>query len=207
VEDAPKTNLAQHTEFETKYRAAQTDLTKFKRIVEEKFGPLTLYCEGPDDYFTMPDGSRFKRFRHATYPLTGTRKEVTTKVKPSGAKNNNIRTEKNLRVTDNDDALIKETIIDDGFEYDFSIWKSCHIYKLSDATLVFYTVVDTTPGSKYNEDHFIEIEVDEDIINTLTEGEAWEIVKKYEDALIDVGIHAQKRIRKSLYEMYTRKGK
>lgn len=205
--DDSKQNIPEYTEFETKYRANPVDLIKFKRIVEEKFGAMTLYCEGPDEYFTLPDKSRFKRFRHATYPTDINRKEVTTKIKPDGAKNNNIRKEVNLRVTENSDELIRETIMDDGFEYDFTIWKSCHIYTLSDATLVFYTVVETTPGVKYAEDHFIEIEVDEDTISALTEDEAWAVIKKYEDALTDVGIHAQKRIRKSLYEMYTRKGK
>jgi hypothetical protein len=155
----------------------------------------------------MPDKSRFKRFRHASYPKEGTRKEITTKIKPDGAKNNINRTEKNLRVTDNDDVLIRETIMDDGFLFDFSIWKTCHIYKFSDATLVFYTVVESTPGIKYKEDHFIEIEVDEDLLNSISEEQAWEIVRKYELALEPIGIHAQKRIRKSLYEMYTRIGK
>jgi len=193
--------LNKYTELEVKFNADVKDLNDFKSIVETQCGPLTLYCEGPDEYFLKPGTDSFKRFRHATYPAN-CGKQVTTKVKPEGAKNNINRIEKNLDVSNNEDELIRETIKDDGYIYNFTIVKYCHIYKVSDATLVFYTVFDTTHGAKESSRSFIEIEVDEEIIGMLTEEEGWQIIEKYEKILAPIGIHAQKRIRKSLFEMY-----
>jgi adenylate cyclase class IV len=198
-----KKTLPKFTEFELKYRTEVNKIIKFQRLVEEKYGPMTLFCSGPDDYYTHASTKKFKRFRHATYP-PGCKKEITTKTKPDGAKNNISRIEKNLDVSRNDDELIRHTIQDDGYVYDFSIWKMCTIYKLNDVTLVWYVVVDTTPGAKYSEDHFVEIELDEDLSSSLTEEEAWQIVERYERLLAPIGVNAHKRIRKSLYELYTR---
>lgn len=195
--------LNKYTEYECKYNTDMKDLNLFKMLVEKQCGPMTLYCEGPDTYYSKPGTDDFKRFRHASYPK-GLRKEITTKVKPDGAKNNNKRIEKNLDVTNNQNDLIVQTIMDDGYEFNFEIVKFCHIYKLEDATLVFYTVVDVTPGTKFNERSFIEIEVSEESIGEMTEEQAMQIIEKYEKVLEPVGIHAQKRIRKSLWEMYKR---
>ena len=73
----------------------------------------------------------------------------------------------------------------------------CHIYNFEDATLVFYTVKD---GSKL--DHFMEIEVREDM--EFTEDQAWAIIRKWEKELEPLGITAQNRLRKSLFDMYRR---
>jgi adenylate cyclase class IV len=197
--------LNEYTEFESKYRVASDMETRFKRLAMTDCGMKNfLYVEGPDVYFVKPGTDDFKRYRKADWePVTG-RAEVTTKRKPMGAKNNVNRIEKNLRVDGNEPALVRQTIEDDGFEYNFEIWKSCHIYHNNEATLVFYCVVETTPGVKYREDHFIEIELNESTIHNHTEEEAWTLLMKYEKMLEPLGIHAQKRLRKSLFEMYRR---
>jgi len=207
MEQQNETPSKKYEEFETKYSSEANLETRFKHHVMATCEVKDfLYCEGPDEYFTKPGTNRFKRFRHATFPK-GLRKEVTTKVKPDGAKTNISRVEKNLRVTDNDDQLIRETILDDGFEHDFTIWKSCHIYYVPEGTLVYYCVVDTTPGTKFNEEYFIEIEVDEDLIDSISTEEAKTIIRKYEEILAPLGVNYQKRLRQSLYERYTRLGK
>jgi adenylate cyclase class IV len=75
---------------------------------------------------------------------------------------------------------------------------------MEDATLVSYTVADITDGDLRSEDHFVEIEVSEEQIHTMNEGQAWAILTKYEKALEPLGITPQKRLKRSLYEMYKR---
>ena len=75
---------------------------------------------------------------------------------------------------------------------------------MEDATLVYYSVVDTTDGAQKNEQHFLEIEVSEEMIGDMTEDQAWVVLTRYEKLLEAVGINPQKRLRKSLWEMYRR---
>lgn len=193
-----------HTEFETKYRVEAHLLTEFKRVMESLPGlKKFIYVEGPDYYFTKPDGS-FARYRRPSHGLDNGRSEVTIKVKPEGAKNNIIRTEVNWRVDITPEDAIRAGLSLMGYVPNFSVWKTCHIYNLNDATLVFYTVYDTTDGKATKADNFVEIEVDEENVSTMTEEQAWAIIVKYEKAFEELGIHPQKRMRKSLFEMYRR---
>lgn len=222
------------TEFETKYRVEPHLLTEFKGIVGQlpnlkKF----LYVEGPDYYFTtdvcekftnfantlkkddkdkmlsLIDGTlallpSFIRFRRPSHGLDDGRSEVTTKYKKSGSKNNIQRKETNIRVDKTPEESIKDYIDNFLYKKNFSIWKGCHIYNLDDATLVFYSVFDTTEGKPSKTDTFVEIEVDEELVTTLTEAEAMAIITKYEKILEPIGLSAQRRLRKSLYELYVR---
>jgi len=129
---------------------------------------------------------------------------VTWKYKPSGAKNNIKRKEHNWDIGKTAKKTIIEQIQDSGATFNFSIVKNCHIYKFDDATLVFYTVYDTTDGEPKKQDSFIEIEVCEDKIAGWTEEQAWDVIKKYEKALAPLGISAQRRMDKSLFEIYRR---
>lgn len=199
----------------------------------EKF----IYVEGPDDYFTnehitnrftefaetlkKDDKQRletllaetvgqfppFMRYRRPSHGLDGNRQELTTKYKQEGSKNNVQREEKNIRVDNTKEDTIKSFITDIGYKTNFSIWKTCHIYNFNDATLVFYSVYDTTNGKASKMDNFVEIEVSEEDIHNFTEAQAWEIITKYEKALESVGLSAKTRLRKSLFEMYKREVK
>lgn len=200
----------------------------------EKF----IYVEGPDTYYTNEHITKrlesfaetlseknkeafktllddtigqfppFMRYRRPSHGLDGDRKELTTKYKQSGSKNNIQREEKNIRVDKVDEDTIAKFISDLGYKLNFSIWKTCHIYNFKDATLVFYSVYDTTNGGKSPKvDTFVEIEVDEESISTKTEKEAWAIIEKYEKSLEAVGLSARTRLRKSLFEMYRREAK
>lgn len=191
------------TEFETKYRVEPHILTEFKTIMDRVEGlNKFIYVEGPDEYF-VKDG-RFIRYRKASHGLDDNRAELTLKVKPDLAKNNIIRKEVNIRVDNTPLDAIHEFIKEIGFLPNFKIWKSCHIYNFTDATLVFYTVYDTTDGKAQKTDNFLEIEVSEELMHELTEDQCWDIITKYEKLLEGVGISPQKRLRKSLYEMYKR---
>ena len=206
VEPSTEENIAKLTEFETKYRVEPHLLTEFKSIMEKlpnlhKF----IYVEGPDYYFTKTDDSgSFARYRRPSHGLDSGRSEVTIKVKPEGAKNNIIRKEVNWRVDITPEDAIREGLKLMGYEPNFSIWKTCHIYNFDDATLVFYSVYDTTNGKATKFDNFCEIEVSEENVHNMTEAQAWEVIVKYEKALETLGLTPQKRLRKSLFEMYKR---
>lgn len=196
----------------------------------EKF----IYVEGPDTYYTNEHITKrleafaetlseknkeafkalfdetigafppFMRYRRPSHGLDGDRKELTTKYKQSGSKNNIQREEKNIRVDKVDEDTIMKFVSDLGYKLNFSIWKTCHIYNFSDATIVFYSVYDTTNGKASKMDTFVEIEVNEEKVSEMTEKQAFEIIEKYEKALETVGLTAKSRLRKSLFEMYKR---
>ena len=190
--------LPKLTEFETKYRVSGDSVYQFKKILESMEAKYSfLYTQVPDRYYTKEDGS-FIRFRKSQ---THKYAEITMKEKTTGSKNNIRRKEVNWRV----DYGIKHEEISAGAEmlgYTFNckIDKMCHIYKFKDATLAFYTVVD----DKDKIDHFIEIELEESTIHTLTQQEAMEKIREYENILSPLGITHNKRLTKSLYEMYVR---
>lgn len=195
-----------HIEFESKYRVEQNITLPMKLIVEKMptFKEF-VYAEGPDEYFIK--GELFARYRKEANKGPNARAELTIKIKPEGAKNNIIREEYNVRV----DGTPRDTIVKFlgalGFELNFIVMKSCFIYRMEDATLVSYTVADVTDGVLKSEDHFLEIEVSEEKIHTMTEAEAWVILTKYEKSLESLGINPQKRLKRSLFEMYRRNPK
>ena len=198
VENQVVKTIPHHTEFESKYRVDGDKIYEFKKIVENLDGYNFLYIQGPDYYFTKEDGS-FLRYRKAENDNKN-RAEVTMKEKPEDAKNNIIRKEVNWRVDKTPYNTIKAGALMQGYDYNFRIWKMCHIYNFKDATVVFYTVKDDNEKL----DHFIEIEVDEDTIHKLTEKEAWMVIEKYEAIFEPLGITYRNRLRKSLYEMYVK---
>lgn len=193
------------TEFETKYRVEPHLLTEFKTIMNtipelEKF----IYVEGPDYYFTNGKGDSFIRYRRPSHGLDNGRSEVTVKIKPKDAKNNIIREEVNIRVDSTPEDAVRRFISHMGYTPNFSIWKACHIYIFKGVTLVFYSVYDTTEGKATKTDNFVEIEICEEKVSEMTEDQAWEMIAQYEKVLEGIGINAQKRLRKSLFEMYRR---
>jgi adenylate cyclase class IV len=208
MQTSPK--LDQNTEFECKYRVEQNVQPMFKKLVEQLSDiQAFLYVEGPDCYYSHPDfdDSSFGRYRRPSFGLDGGRAEWTVKFKPKGAKNSIQRLEINWRVDKTPEEDIKRGVELMGFKPNFVITKNCHIYKFEDATLVYYTVYDITGGETSNRvDHFVEIEVSEEKISKegLTEAEAWGIIEKYEKILSPLGITPQKRMRRSLWEMYRR---
>lgn len=198
--------VPEFTEFETKYRTEPHQLIKFKQLMnaapEEK---KLLYVEGPDYYYVKPGfDDAFARYRKPAYGLDGGRCEVTIKVKPKGAKNNIIRKELNWRVDNTPQESVEEGLELLGFKFNFSIYKTCQIYFFQDATVVFYTVYDITEGAPSKTDTFIEIEVKEEGLSDMTENAAWAVIEKYEKLLAPLELSAQKRLRRSLFEMYRR---
>jgi hypothetical protein len=191
--------LPHFTEFETKYNTDGAHIYKFKEIVESTGDKFEfIYVQGPDVYFTKSKEDMFARYRKAEHDKSG-KAWLTFKKKPDGAKSNIKRKEYNWRVDATPLSEIREGLESQGYQFNFQIYKMCHIYKFSDATLVFYTV--RKSGSDQI-DHFIEIEVDEKNISRLTEEEAFAVIEKYEKMLEPLGITYRHRLKRSLFEMY-----
>lgn len=180
-------------EFETKYEVEENLLHPFKSLMADIGYKKFLYVQGPDVFFTKPgDPECFARYRRAEHG--DEREEFTIKKKLSS--NSIIRTETNWLITGTPANEIRKGAELMGFVYNTQIWKACHIYNLADATLVFYTVRDEAN----NYTHFIEIEVKEGTVHD--EDYGWKVIQKYEELLKPLGISAQRRKRKSLFEMY-----
>jgi len=131
------------------------------------------------------------------------RRELTFK-KRRDSKNPLNRNEVNLRVDKPPEIKLEEHVSNlnsfvEGLSYEagFNVYKYCDIYHAPDATLVFYTVKDTDGLH-----HFIEIEVEETLVATLTSDEAKEIIRKWEKELAFLGIKHQNRLKKTLFDMF-----
>jgi adenylate cyclase class IV len=195
--EASETGLPQFVEFESKYKIDDPKvLWDFKHLVETELGRKDfLYVQSDDCYYVK--GDDFIRYRFSDNKKDK-RAELTIKRK-TNEKNNIIREEVNLRVDGNSFDTVERFVKLQGFEFNFRINKQCHIYYGTDCTLVFYSVRDLETNEL---SHFIEIEVTEGA--GFTEEECWNIIKKYEAALSKLGVSAQRRSRKSLFEMYKR---
>lgn len=193
-------------EVEVKFRMDEIKLNDWKQLVtdlkdKEGFNFKEFkYVDSDDDYYTRPITSdleyEFLRYRFSD-DKKNKRAELTTKKKLK-AGNNIFRKEKNLRVDMNDKELVEGFVDDLGFKFNFKISKYVQIYDFEDATLPWYTVIDKNKNRKT----FIEIEVNEKLLHSITESQAWEIIKKYEAALAPLGVTFRHRLNKSLFEMY-----
>lgn len=194
-------NLPRFCEFETKYRSDLDAFLIFKAAMES-ISLRYVYVEGTDTFYSKQEG-HFGRYRLAAKPGVDGKHwaQWTIKEKPIGAKNSNIRFESNWLVTGTDPLEINAAAIKMGYTFNTTLNKKSHIYYFKDATIAFYTVSEI--GSE-KEHHFIEIEVDEATIDTLTELEAWNVIHKYEEILAGTGISAKKRMKLSLFEMFSK---
>lgn len=183
-------------EIETKYDANGIDRIQFKNLLTSMGPKSFLYVESTDVYFSK--GEDFIRYRMPPETEKTSKSELTLKKKHISA-NNVIRTEINLRVDPNDAQTVYAFCEGLGYSKNFSVYKICDIYFFEDADVVFYTVLDEDKKSA----HFLEIEVDESL--DITEDEAKGILTKYEKLLAPLGLTAQKRMKRSLWEIYRKK--
>jgi len=182
-------------EIETKYDADNIDRVKFKSFLRSINPKSFLYVESTDVYYSKDD--EFIRYRMPPESDESKKSELTLKRKHI-AGNNVVRTEVNLRVDLNDEATVKAFCEGLGYIKNFTIYKMCDIYFFEDADVVFYTVIDENNKTS----NFLEIEVEESL--DITEEEAKAIIVKYEKLLSPLGLSPQKRMRRSLWEMYKR---
>jgi hypothetical protein len=153
-----------------------------------------------DHYYSNKLEARFMRWREGQDKNGAKTWELTSKVKTSDL-NNNVRSEVNITLNARDFTISKasEFSLQHGCSYDFSIRKDVQIYWMGDIVLSHYTVFDLV-GRQLNT--FMEIEADE-TKDWKSEQEALDAIVLWEKKLSDLGITAQNRIKKSLFEFYS----
>lgn len=185
-----------HLEIEFKYNAKdikREDFDKLCKSLNPKKELLVLPEDSCDYYFSKKN--KFMRFRKCKSSW-----ELTTKVKHDD-NNNKVRTEVNIKLgsgmSEGKARAFAEVF---NLKPDFAIKKDVQVYWFDKIVLSHYTCIDEADNKL---DTFLEIECDEsypwkNIEEALAELGAWE------NTLSKLGINAQKRIRRSLFEIYTK---
>lgn len=181
-------------EIEFKYDANQIELMAFTQLMETFCSKISnrLIVSSYDDYFTNPDGA-FIRYRH-----NNNNQELTIKRKTTHD-NNNERIEVNMAIIPQDFSTIQAFSNLLGYKHDFRIYKVCNIYWLEKVVVCYYLVFDNNMKEL---NRFIEIEANEDL-EFENEEDALNTITKFEKLLLPLGISPEKRLKKSLFEMYT----
>jgi len=132
-----------YKEIEYKYWAIDLPKEEFLKRIENVVSkesdwemPEVIYVVSCDDYYTRTngDGIDFVRFRKG-----GGRYELTLKRKE---KENVVRTEINLNVTDNEDSAIVEFLTLSGYGKAFQVYKEAWIWNFDDCDVSYYTLSD-----------------------------------------------------------------
>jgi hypothetical protein len=186
--------MVKFTEVETKYHADNMHLKDFKKFAKSLNPIKYIEASGFDYYFTK--NKSFTRYR------AGDLHELTKKRQTDKA-NNYIRTEINMRIVPEDTeekTLEKVTafVAEDGYKFNFSIFKSCFIYFYPSFDLVYYIIFDS---NMKEQGRFFEIEMLEDYPWESLE-QVWEDLLKIEKQLAPLGIKPSNRINKSLFQMF-----
>jgi hypothetical protein len=182
-------------EIETKYNGDQIKLSDFVTLAKS-LTPVRELQAGSYDHYFVRDDDTFIRYRAGAVP------ELTMKKKMKDT-NNFVRVECNLKLDPNQDPIEQRKIVDRfcellGFGYSFSIYKTCMIFFWERHNLVYYVVYD---GEMKEQGRFLEIEMDERHAWD-SEEQAWTELLRVEKQMEPIGITPQKRIRRSLFEMF-----
>ncbi len=190
-------------ELEYKYRADNVSLSHFKALMNSRRSPFTsnIIAASWDIYYSQ-DGleDSFQRFRVDTG-----RPELTKKVKTKDG-NNWVRVESDLPL---DPARVSEEKVAfhvglDGYRENFRIFKYCDMYFENDLNYVYYIVYDENMRES---GRFIEVEVNKDRVAPLLllgPNAPMEALRRGEQYLEGLGITAQNRLKKSLFELFRR---
>lgn len=181
-------------EIEFKY-PAEIVLTKFKEFCLNRSNLVKFVLVSGYDHFysncTVPDTFYRHRVNTNENQLTFKRKTV--------ADNSFIREEHNIDLPLNlPEDKIKALCGIQGYLYNTSIFKHCFIYVYDYYTIVYYICYDIDLNET---GRFIEIEMKEDY-NWKNEAEAFNELVTLERMCKELGVSSEKRINKSLFEMY-----
>lgn len=186
--------MNKNQEIEFKYDADKISLTKFKQFCESRHPTSFLEVSGFDHFYENTK-DKVSFCRHRKGALTN---QLTFKRKLSDT-NNFVRTEHNLDL----DLNVKEDTVtalcsEFGYEYNTSVFKTCFIYFYEFYSLVIYFCYDKEMKGLGK---FFEIELKEGH-DFGGENQALGELTLVEKLCKPLGISAQSRIKKSLYEMY-----
>jgi hypothetical protein len=171
-------------------------LSDFVTLAEKLNPEERLDISSWDYYYTANEPGEFIRYRESDDP------ELTIKRKVKTA-NNWERVEVDLpidgkRVTKN---LVDSWVKLEGYNENFRIFKSCFIFWYDIVNTVYYVVYDENMKEK---GRFIEIEVNKERVQGLGLEAAFQKLKDFERELSNLGLTAQNRLKKSLYEMFVK---
>ena len=160
-------------------------VTKRESMSAKYYVPETVYVVSCDDYYTKPNGNGndFVRFRKG-----GGRYELTLKRKE---KENVVRKEINLNVTDNEDSAIVEFLTLSGYQKSFQVYKEAWIWNFEDCDISYYTLSDGR--------NVIELEA----VKYSTVKDGVKIINKWELLLGLADLNKESR---SLYEIFSEEG-
>lgn len=185
-------------ELEYKYRADGISLGDFLQLITTQDGHLITHASWDVYYLQEGNDNSFQRFR-----MDRDNPELTKKVKVNDS-NNWKRIESDLPL---DPARITEEKVAfhvglDGYKKNFKIYKHCTIYFTENLNYVYYVVFDENMKET---GRFIEVEVNKDKVSTLSltfPGGPEGALREGEKFLGKLGLSAQNRLKKSLFELY-----
>lgn len=182
-------------EYEFKYFADHIKLSDFKSLMNS-LSPLKVEeVSSYDTYFVKENSEdEFQRFRESDKP------ELTKKVKLKSG-NNFRRIESDLALDATRVTLdqVKFHVGLDGYKQNFRIFKACTLFWFSDINVVYYTVMDEEHNKLAS---YCEVEVIKSRVKELGEEGAYQQLKEFEKKLEPLGITAQNRLKRSLFEIY-----
>ncbi len=184
-----------YLEVEFKYKADNISLTSFTDFCKTKKPTSVVIASGYDYFYeNIDDPDAF--CRHRVGPDSN---QLTFKRKLSDV-NNFIRTERNVDLAASMSVEEISGLCDEfGYKYNTSIFKNCFVYKYDWYTFVYYICYDT---DMIELGRFVEIEMSEDHAWN-SEKEAWEELLLMEKICgKGLGVTAQSRIKRSLFEMF-----
>lgn len=181
-------------EIEYKYSAEHITMDDFFKFCRDRNPHKHVIGFGPDHFYhSLTDKNSFHRFR-----IASDYKELTLKKKLNN-ENSVVRIERNMQMhmtmtKEKIDGYLKEL----GYEYNTTIYKSCHVYEFDYYTLVYYICMNENMEEI---GRFIEIEMKEeypwqDVDHALSELNALEIICK------PLGLRKKDRINESLFELF-----
>ena len=190
-------------ELEYKYRADNVKLSEFQNLMSLRKAVIQdrILASSWDIYYAQTEfEDSFQRFR-----MDARRPELTKKVKTKDG-NNWVRVESDLPL---DPARVTEEKVAfhvglDGYKENFRIFKYCDIYFEKHLNYVYYIVYD---HNMQETGRFIEVEVNKDSVAVLEAerpGAAMDELRIGEQNLEALGITAQNRLKKSLFELFRR---
>lgn len=185
-------------ELEYKYRADDLKLEEFLAFVSENFKIVDVVtARGVDHFYDDPaDDTRFARFRQGNGP--GAVMELTVKEKRELGHSFD-RNEWDLPLNPSTTFAEASGFLEAAgkWKYSFSITKANYVVRCPDLTFAFYMVD--------GKDRYLEIEARKGAFESTEE--AWAAVHEAEQLAGVIGAHPEKRITKSLRELYLYKGR
>lgn len=181
------------TELEFKYDASDIKLSRFVEFANS-LNPVKRVEGSGWDYYYSGEGQNFEfiRYRH------GGLSELTIKIK-NNEKNNNDRFELDLPLAmDVPRWMIEKFVSLFGFKENFRVYKYFDIYWFEKVDIVYYTIFDK---NMVEVGRRVEIEARKDYPYKSAE-EALDEVRSMEQAMSEIGITPQKRMKKSMWETF-----